>query len=1067
MQKLIRRGIARAALVLACYASVAAAATDVSSGLEWRLVGPHRAGWATAAAGAGGHSETFYLGAAGGGVWKSEDAGDTWKAVFDGVGSASVGALTVAPSNADVIYVGMGQVTSRYDIAAGDGVYRSDDAGKTWRHLGLASSRHIGALKVHPGNPDIAWVAALGSVYGPGGERGVYRTSDGGKSWQRTLFVNEDTGAVDIALDPSDPQVLYAATWQVRYRPWLAYFTPDVGPGSALYKSSDGGLTWARIEGGGWPSSSLGRIGLAASPRAQGTRVWAVVDAKSGGGLYRSDDAGATWVHANDDPELVNSYFAQLTAVPGEPDVVYAMGRSIHRCTEGGTKCEIVKGAPGGDDYHFLWIDPQRPERMITGADQGAALTLNGGRTWTDWYNQPTGQFYKLSTDNSFPYRIYAGQQDNGTVRIASRSDYGSISYRDWESVGADERDYEIPDPRDPDIVYGSGLGGRLSRWNARNGEVQNVSPWPISSYGQRPTDFQQRYSWITPIAISQIGPYPLYFGSQRLWRSTDQGMNWEALGPDLSAVNPAARDCEGDLNPSQARACGYGVIWSIGLSPRDNSEIWVGTDDGLVRLTRDGGSSWADVTPKGLPAWAKISTVEPSPTTPGTAYIAVDNHRQDDFRPYAYRTRDYGKTWTQVNRGLPIDHFVGVVRADTARAGLIYAGTETGVFVSVDDGDQWQTLQRNLPVAWVRDIAVHGNDLIVATQGRAIWVLDDLSPLRQHDAVVGGSTEHLFNPATAMRLRKNQNRDTPLPKETPAGRNPPTGAVIDYWLAKPASRVELEIRDAAGAVVRTYSSDDSPPPVEVERYFSDDWVVQAGSPATGAGMHRFTWDLRYPRPRSTEYEYSLSTAYGMGVPIVPQGPVVAPGEYHVVLRVDGREQSAPFTVVMDPRVPVDASALSATLALSREIQALLEKHYAGAAEVDYVGKAADGLRKTQPGNTQAVQALEAFDSNLAPLRTGDGDRADDLNLKAIGGVLRSTATDLESTDRAPTEPQRRVVTETAGRLDRALASWEKLRESELPRLNAELVSAGIEPIEIPPLDKIRLSGPSASREMP
>jgi photosystem II stability/assembly factor-like uncharacterized protein len=1068
MHKLTSRGIALAALLVACRAATAAPSADVTSSLEWRLVGPHRAGWATAAAGAGNESETFYLGAAGGGVWKSDDAGDTWNAVFDGVGSASVGALAVAPTNPDVLYVGMGQVTSRYDIAAGDGVYRSDDAGSTWRHVGLAASRHIGALKVHPENPDIAWVAALGPAFGPGGERGVYRTSDGGKSWQRTLFVNEDTGAVDIALDPSDPNVLYAATWQVRYRPWLAYFTPDVGPGSALYKSTDGGMNWKRIEGGGWPSGTLGRIGLAASARAQGTRVWAVVDAVTGGGLYRSDDAGATWVHANADKELVNSYFARLTAVPGEPDVVYAMGRSIRRCTEGGTKCEIVKGAPGGDDYHFLWIDPRRPERMITGADQGAALTLNGGRTWTDWYNQPTGQFYKLATDDSFPYRIYAGQQDNGTVRIASRSDYGSISYRDWEPVGADERDYEIPDPRDPDIVYGSGLGGRLSRWNARNGEVQNVSPWPISSYGQRLTAFRQRYSWITPIAMSKIDPYPLYFGSQSLWRSTDQGATWEVLGPDLSAAaRPSAKECKGELDPAHARACGYGVIWSIGLSTRDNSEIWVGTDDGLVRLTRDGGKSWADVTPKAVPAWAKVATVEPSPTTPGTAYIAVDNHRQNDFRPFVYRTRDYGKSWVLVSQGLPTDHFVGVVRADTVCAGLIYAGTETGVFVSVDGGEHWQTLQRNLPVAWVRDIAVHDNDLIVATQGRAIWVLDDLSPLRQHDAVTAGTSEHLFNPATAMRLRKNQNRDTPLPKETPAGRNPPTGAVIDYWLAGPASRVELEIRDAAGAVVRMYSSDDPPPPVEVERYFSADWIVPAESPATSAGMHRFTWDLRYPRPRSTEYEYLLSTAYGMGVPVVPQGPVVAPGQYRVTLRVDGREQSAPLTVAMDPRVPVDAAALSASLALSREIRALLERHYEGEAELEYVGEAADELRKEQSGNAKAMRALEYFDKRLAPLRTGVGDRADDLNLKAIGGVLRSTATDLESTDRAPTEPQRRVVAETAGRLERALAAWKQLRDTELPGLNAELVSAGLKPIEIPPVDKIRLSGPSASREMP
>jgi photosystem II stability/assembly factor-like uncharacterized protein len=1067
MQKLIRRATSLVALLVTCHAGAAAPTMDVASSLEWRLVGPFRAGWATAAAGAGNGSDTFYLGAAGGGVWKSDDAGITWRAAFDGVGSASVGALTVAPSNPDVIYVGMGQVTSRYDIAAGDGVYRSDDAGRTWRHVGLAASRHIGAIKVDPRNPDVAWVAALGPTFGPGGERGVYRTTDGGRTWQRTLFVNEDTGAVDIAVDPSDSRVVYATTWQVRYRPWLAYFTPDVGPGSGIYKSTDGGATWRRIEGGGWPSGALGRIGLAASSRAQGTRVWAVVDAVSGGGLYRSDDAGATWVHANDEPGLANAYFAQLTAVPGDPDVVYAMGRSMLRCSDAGTKCGIVKGAPGGDDYHYLWIDPQHPERMITGADQGAALTLNGGRTWTDWYNQPTGQFYKLSTDNSFPYRIYSGQQDNGTVRIASRSDYGSISYRDWEPVGADERDYEIPDPRDPDIVYGSGLGGRLSRWNARNGEVQNVTPWPISSYGERPTDFQQRYSWITPIAMSKLAPYPLYLGSQRLWRSTDQGATWEALGPDLSAANPSARDCVAALDPARARACGYGVIWSIGLSARDNSELWVGTDDGVVRVTRDGGKSWANVTPKGVPAWAKIATVEPSPTTPGTAYIAVDNHRQDDFRPYVYRTRDYGATWTLAIAGLPADHFVGVVRADPVKAGVLYAGTETSVFVSLDDGAHWQSLQRNLPVAWVRDLEVHGNDLIAATQGRAIWVMDDVSPLRQHDAITAGAQERLFTPGTAMRLRKNQNRDTPLPKETPVGRNPPTGAVLDYWLAAPAGRVEIEIRDASGAMVRSYSSDAVVPAADAERYFTADWLVPEPAVGASAGMHRFVWDLRYPRPHTTEYGYAISTAYGMGVPVVPEGPVVAPGEYRVVLRVDGREQSAPLTVAMDPRVPVGADALSSALALSRELQALLEKHYAGAAEVDYVGNRTHSLRKEQSKSAKVEGALAEFDKHLAPLRTGASDRADDLNLVAIGGVLRSVATDVESTDRAPTEPQRKVVTETAARLDRALAAWNSLRDTELPRLNKALAAAGLSPIEIPPLDRIKVSGPSASQEVP
>jgi photosystem II stability/assembly factor-like uncharacterized protein len=878
-------------LLFAFAASPAAPVTDVTAALEWRLVGPFRAGWATVAAGAGGASDTFYFGAAGGGIWKTDDAGHTWSAAFDGAGSASVGALAVSQSNPETIYAGMGQVTSRYDIAAGDGVYRSDDAGRKWRHLGLASSRHIGAIRVDPRNPDVAWVAALGSAFGPGTERGVFRTSDGGKTWQRTLFVSENTGAVDLALDPVDSRVVFASFWQVRYRPWLNYFTPDTGPESGVYRSTDGGVTWSRVAGGGWPAGNLGRIGLAASHRSQGTRVWALVDAESGGGLYRSDDAGVTWQHVNSNAELINGYFGHLAAAPNDTETVYAMGRGIHRCTAGGTQCEIVKGAPGGDDYHFLWIDPQRPDRMITGADQGAVITVNGGRTWSSWYNQPTGQFYKLATDNAFPYRIFGGQQDSGTVRVASRSDYGSITFRDWQPVGGDERDYQVADPRNPDIVYSSGLGGRLSRWDARNGEVQNVSPWPISSYGERPTDFQQRYSWITPIAISQLDPYPLYFGSQQLWRSIDQGAHWESISPDLSARSAQPGDCSGKLDPPRARVCGYGVIWSIGLSPRDNAEIWVGTDDGIVRMTGDGGKFWTDVTPKDIPAWAKVSTVEPSPTRSGTAYIAVDNHRQDDFRPLVYRTRDNGATWTLAVAGLPADHFVSVVRADPVRTGLLYAGTEVGVYVSYDDGTRWQPLQLNLPTAWVRDLLVHGDDLIAATQGRAIWVLDNVAPLRQSDAMASGAKMHLFKPATAMRLRQNQNHDTPLPGDEPAGTNPPTGAMIDYWLATPAKRVELEIRDAAGALVRRIASDAPEPAAAAERYFTADWLKPAAPLSAASGMHRFVWNLRYPQPRTTEFEYSIATAFGTGVQTLPAGPLA--GWPRVVRTADGGDGSA------------------------------------------------------------------------------------------------------------------------------------------------------------------------------
>ena len=1067
MPRLIRSSAAVLTAMLAFGTGIAAPAPDVGAALEWRLVGPFRAGWATAASGEGNGSDVFYLGAAGGGVWKTDDAGRTWNAVFDGVGSASVGALAVSQSNPDTIYAGMGQVTSRYDIPAGDGVYRSDDAGLSWRHLGLAASRHIGSIRIHPRDPDIAWVAALGPVYGPGTERGVFRTSDGGKSWQRTLFVSENTGAVDLAVDPSDPRVIFASVWQIRYRPWLNYFTPDTGAESGVYRSTDGGLTWNRVTGGGWPAGNLGRIGIAASHRPEGTRVWALVDAESGGGLYRSDDAGASWLHVNSEAELINSYFSRVTAAPDDPDTVFAMGRGIHRCTAGGTQCEIFKGGPGGDDYHFMWIDSQRPERMITAADQGAVVTINGGRSWSSWYNQPTGQFYKLSADNAFPYRIYGGQQDSGTARVASRSDYGSISYRDWEPVGADERDYQIADPQDADIVYGSGLGGRLSLWNARNGEVQNITPWPISSYGERATAFQQRYSWITPIAMSQLEPYPLYFGSQYLWRTVDRGAHWQVVSPDLSARSHSARHCDGNLDPPRARTCGYGTIWSIGLSPRDNAEIWIGTDDGLVRLTRNGGQTWTDVTPSGVPAWAKVSTVEPSATQSGTAYIAVDNHRQDDFQPRIFRTRDYGATWSPAIGGLPADHFVSVVRADPVRAGVLYAGTETGVFVSFDEGDHWRSLQRNLPTAWVRDLIVHDDDLIAATQGRAIWVLDGLAPLRQFDAMAAGADMHLFKPAAAIRLRKNQNKDTPLPREEPVGQNPLDGAAIDYWLAAPAIKVELEIQDASGALVRRFASDSPEPAAAAKRYFSADWILPAQVPANSAGMHRFFWDLRYPRPRSVEYEYSISTAYGTGVVVKPEGSLAAPGSYRVVLRVDGRELSVPLTVEPDPRVAVDPTALAQALAMSRQAQQLLARHYSIAAESEYVSARITELRSSNAGRRNVLVALDSFDKRVAPLAGSAGDLPNNTNLKSIGEALRSIETDLEGSDRAPTKGQQRALAETGQRLDRALSLWNKIRSSELARLNASLESANLAPIVVPPLESIKLSGPSASRERP
>ncbi len=1037
------------------------------NGLSWRLIGPQRAGWGNAVAGIPDQPDTYYFGAAGGGVWKTDNAGRTWLPIFDH-GPASIGAIAIAASDPKTIYVGTGQVTSRYDIAAGEGMFKSTDGGATWHPIGLEATRHIGMIWVDPHNANIVLVAALGHAFGANPERGVFRSEDGGKTWNKTLFVSNDTGAVDLAVDPQDSNIMFASTWQMRFRPWLSYFTPDVGPESGIYKSVDGGRSWSKLSGGGLPGGKLGRIGLAATHAAKGTRVYATIDVDDGAGLYRSDDAGAHWQKVNDDGELVSSYFSRLVPVPNDPDSVYVMGRSIHLCTDGGSHCEITKGSPGGDDYHDLWINPKYPQRMITGADQGTVVSVDGGRSWSSWYNQPTGQLYHLATDHRFPYWIYAGQQDNGTVAIASRSDYGSIGAGDWHPVGADERDYDIPDPRDPNIVYGSGLGGKLTRWNARNGEAQNVSPWPVSTYGARPTAVKYHYTWITPIAVSQVAPYPLYQGAQVLFRSLDQGNTWETISPDLSARDPKRSDCAGDQDPAGARACGYGVVFGIGLSPRDNDVIWIGMDDGQVQLTRDAGKSWTNVTPADLQAWAKVGTVDASSIESGTAYIAVDNHRQDDFRPMIWRTHDYGKTWTSITNGLPANHFVGAVRADPVKPGLLYAGTDQGVWVSFDDGDHWQSLQRNLPSAIVTDLTVHDDDLIVATQGRAIWALDDLAPLREMDSSVVGQRAHLFAPAIAMRVRRNQNKDTPLPREEPVGKNPPAGTSIDYWLARDSSRVELNILDASGKLVRHFASDEVAPKLGEDRYFEARWLGTPQQLSTHAGAHRFVWNLRAERPIATQYAYSIAAIDGEEAALLPEGLLVAPGRYQAVLRVDGKDYRAPFEVQADPRVPVDAQAFGLAAALSAQVVADLDRQYLINGEVQAVHKQVGELSKkaaSDPHHADLAKMLTDFDAKLAPLISGEG--VDAPNLGAISDALNSLQVDLEGSDRAPSQPQKEVAAQYSALLDRAAGIWTSLKATDLVTLNAALYGAGFKVIKVPARAEIPVVDSGVSKEMP
>lgn len=1012
--------VALAVLGAAARGVAAPVAPSDYAGLRWRLLGPLRAGWATVGAGVPGDPARFYFGAADGGVFTSDDAGRTWASLFDNEKVASIGALAVAPSSPNVLYVGTGQVTSRYDVMAGNGVYRSDDGGRTWSQRGLAATRHIGRVWIDPRDADVALVAAAGAIFAPSRERGVYRTTDGGRTWAQTLFHDEHTGAVDLAVDPQAPDVVYAALWQVRHYPWQSYFVPDAGPGSGIWKSSDGGRTWTRLRAG-LPEQPLGRIGLGVVPGSGGRRVYASVVAGDAGGLFRSDDAGATWRRVNSDRALASGYFSRLTPHPRDMDTLYVTGRSLQKSTDGGASFEIVKGAPGGDDYHFLWIDPLAPERMLAAADQGAAVSLNGGRTWSSWYNQPTGQFYHLGADTRFPYRVTSSQQDSGTVSVASRSDYGQLTYRDWHPVGGDERDFALPDPADPEIVYSSGLGGRLSRFDERTGRVANVSPWPVGTYGRDPRGVRYRYPWITALAISPLPPHAIYQGAQVLFRSENGGRDWQTISPDLTGAAPQAADCAGDMTREIASACGFGSIWTIAPSPRERDQVWVGSDNGRVHLTRDGGRMWVDVTPRGLPDWSKIASLEASPHDAATAYAAVDRHRLDDFAPEIWRTHDFGRSWTRLGQDLPADEYVNVVRQDPREARLLYAGTRAGVYVSFDDGERWQPLDGGLPTTGVNDLLLRGDDLVAATQGRALWVLDDVSPLRQLTSGLAPAPLTLFAPARAVRVGGYEYRDTPLPRDEPSTPNPPAGVALDYHIGAGFTGVlTLEIADAEGRVLRRFSSAEAPARPPAERYFEAAWLRPAGPLAAAPGHQRVYWDLRGPRPRAPEYEYSMGAVPGVDVATTPQGALVAPGRYEVRLTGGGTTLRQPLVVEPDPRRPPVPTDLQAQLALYGQVAEALGQVSAAIDErralVDGLGSARD-----RTAATRVRGALDTFERAGAP----------EQRLDALGGVLTSLAIDLESSDGPPSAPQRAVLDEARAHFAAALARWQSWRRAQ------------------------------------
>ena len=1001
------RTIYATAFVSLLVASAHAAApvpTSMYDELRWRQVGPYRAGWATSVAGVPDDPHTYYFGSAGGGVWRTRDAGQTWQPLMQHESAAAVGAIAVAPSNPRTLYVGTGQEGMRYDLMSGDGVYRSDDGGETWKHVGLERTRHIGAILVDPHDPERVLVAAIGHAFGPNPERGVYLTTDGGRHWQPVLQGGDSTGAVDLAWDPSQPRVVYAATWQMRMHPWLDYFQPQVGLGSGIYRSMDGGSHWTRLAGG-LPSGRVGRIGLAVATGSRGRIAYAVIAADSGG-LYRTRDRGERWERVNPQVSLGNAYFGRMTAAPDDTDEVFVMGQSIQRSTDGGRHLEVMRGSPGGDDYHHLWINPRDPRAMIAGSDQGAAVSLDGGATWSSWYNQPTGQFYHLGADDRFPYHIYSGQQDNGTVEIASRGAYGVIEERDWHPVGGDERDDMVPMPGDPRYVFGSGLGGKVSRFDEETRQSLNVAPWPIGSYGARPNATRYRYGWITPLAISPVPPHAIYLGSQYVFRSLDHGVHWDTVSPDLTGKRPGGASCE-NPDPLAARDCGFGVISAIAPSPRSPDLIWAGTDDGAIHVTRDGGKTWRNVTPPTLPAWGIVFAIEASRFDSGVAYAAVDLHRLDRREPLLLRTKDLGSTWQTITHGLPADECTSVVREDTKHAGLLFAGTERAVHVSFDDGDSWQPLSLNLPTTWMRDLLPHGDDLILATQGRGLWVLDDVAPLREASGAVEREPLRLFQPAAAVRLRSSENRDTPWPPETALGENPPTGAVLDYWLAEGArDSVTLTIRDGKGGVVRRFTSTAPPESLSARRYFEAAWTRAPQRLATTAGMHRFVWDLRYTRPPAPSYSYTIAAVRTSGTPMEPQGAFVVPATYKVTLSANGTSVSRTLTVLPDPRVRVSDAAYREQLDLTGIAIAAMQRGMDASREIAR-------RRERNPSGATADSLRTILD--------------DPGGLRAVTGNLARLVGDLQAADSAPTNGMQEAVHACSAEVDNLIRRWRQV----------------------------------------
>jgi photosystem II stability/assembly factor-like uncharacterized protein len=1013
------------------------------SSLHWRSIGPYRGGRTRGVAGVPSQPNVFYIGVCNGGVWKTNDYGRTWQPIFDDQPTGSIGAIAVATSDPNIVYVGSGEGLHRPDLSVGDGIYKSTDAGKTWMHLGLRDGQQIPQLAVDPRDPNKVFAAVAGHPYGPNKERGVYRSTDGGQNFTKVLPTadDENIGASDVLIDPSNPEIIYGTLWEAREGPWENGAWN--GAGGGIFKSTDGGQTFTQLTGGLPKEIIQAHIAIAES---NPNRLMASVASKPNNlGLYRSDDAGATWAQITTDPRPAGRIGGGDLSVPRfnpkDADMVIVASTVTWKSTDGGKTWTGFRGAPGGDDYQNLWINPNNPQIIAMVSDQGAIITVNGGETWSSWYNQPTAQMYHVNADNAFPYRLCSGQQESGSACISSRGNDGEITFREWHPVAAEEYGYVVPDPLDPDVVY----GGKLTRYDRRTNQAQQVAPKPF-----RAPDYRMLRT--EPIVFSPVNPHILYFATNTLWKTMNGGQSWQQISPDLTRPTFEVPASVGKYrNEETAKPTPRGVIYAVAPSPLDINRLWAGTDDGRIHLTTDGGKKWNEVTPPNMTAFQKVSIIEASHFDAQTAYAAINTLRLDDLRPHILRTRDSGNTWIETVNGIPANENVNAVREDPVRRGMLFAATERAVYVSFDDGDHWQSLRLNMAASSVRDVIIKGDDLVAATHGRGFWILDNITPLRQFDQKVTSADAFLFKPQTAIRVRWNMNTDTPLPPDFPAGENPPDGAVIDYYLQSASSSpVTLAIKDAAGKTVRKHSSADKPDPIDPMLNIPTYWVRPPQVLSAAAGAHRFLWDMHYQNVPGVDAEYPIAAIPHNTAP-QPSGPWAQPGQYTVVLTANGKSYSQPLTIKMDPRVKTPLAGLQQQFKLSNDLYVQLLTLSPAAEEVSAIRKQLKDLESKATG--EALAAIQAFDQKLQALAGGATRRpAAGTEPPTLGGLKTKFLTlfgVFQEADVAPSTQAADAVADLQKQLPPLMQRWSAVKAQDLSALNKQLKDANLPEVRL------------------